>query len=94
MACWHVTKPPAQVVECVVADAGASGRAEPAVALWDRTSPLRSGLVKSVMAQAETWIGSEAPALPKRPRVPGRAEVESALPWLGPDRDSWSWRRT
>ena len=94
MACWHVTKPPARVLECVVADAGVPGRAEPPVAVEYWTSPARSGLVKPVMVLAETWMGSETPALPKRLRVPRGTEVESALPWLRTDQDSWSWRRT
>ena len=80
MACWHVTKPPAQVVEFVVAEAGVPGRAEPPVAVEYWTSPSRSGLVKSAMVRAEPWMGSEAPALPKRLRVPRGAVVESALP--------------
>ena len=79
--------------EFVVAVAGAPGRAEPLVAVGYTASPSRSGLVKSVMVLAETWMGSEAPAFPKRLRVPRGAEVESTLPWLRTDRDSWSWRR-
>ena len=80
MVCWSGTKPPAQVLECVVADAGASGRAEPPVAVEYWTSPAGSRLVKPVMILAETWMGSETPALPKRLRVPRGTEVESALP--------------
>ncbi|MGH7147479.1 MAG: hypothetical protein ACREIJ_06205 [Nitrospiraceae bacterium] len=80
MACWHVTRPPARVLEFVAADAGAPGRAEPPVVVRYWTSPARSELVKSLMVQAETWMGSEAPALPKRLRAPMGAEVESALP--------------
>ena len=94
MACWHVTKRPARPEEFVVADAGAPGRAEPPVVMGHMTSPPRSGLVKSAMGRAETWLVSEAPTLPKRLRVPGGAEVNLVLPWTRTGRDLWSWRRT
>ena len=79
VACWPGPKRPARVVEMVVVDAGAPGRAEPPVAVEYRISPSRSGLVKSAMVQAETRMGSEAPALPKRLRAPEGAEAELAL---------------
>ena len=65
VACWHGTNPPARAVQFVVADAGAPGRAEPPVAEGYVASPSWSGLVKSVMVRAETWMGSEAPASAK-----------------------------
>jgi len=89
-----VRKQPARAVELVEADAKIQGRAAPPVAARYRTSPARSKLLKLAMVQAEGWRGSEAPALSKRLLVPGGAVVESALPQLSPDLDSWSWQRT
>jgi len=82
VACWYGTKPPARAVQFGVADAGVPGRAEPPVAVAYATSLSRSGLVKSVLVLAETWMGSEAPALLKGLRVPGGVEVDSVLRWL------------
>lgn len=94
MACWHVTKPPARAAHFGVADAGVPGRAEPPVAVAYTTSPSRSGLVKSVLVRAKTWMGSEAPTLLSGLKAPGGAEVDSVLRWLRTGRDLWSWRRT
>jgi hypothetical protein len=94
MACWYVTKPPVWSVEFVVAGARVPGRAEPPVAVGETASPWWLGLVKPAVVLAEMWMVSEAPALSKRLRVPGRPEVDSVRRWLGADRDSWSWRRT
>ena len=46
-------------VQFEVADAGVPGRAEPPVAVAYATSLSWSGLVKSVLVRAETWMGSE-----------------------------------
>lgn len=95
MACCHGTKPPARAVQFGVADAGVPGRAEPPVAVAYVTSPSWSGLVKSVLARAETWMGSkEAPLLLMQLKAPGGAEVDSVLRWLRTGRDSWSLQRT
>ena len=95
MACWHETKPPARAVQFGVADAGVTGRAELPVAVAYVTAPSWSGLVKSVLVRAETWMGSkEAPLLLKQLRAPGGAEVDSVLRWLRTSRDSWSLQRT
>ena len=94
VACRHGTNPPAGSAGFVVAEAGVPGRAEPPVAVGCTTSPSRSGLVKSAMVRAEMWMGSEAPAFPKKLRAPGGAEVDSALRWLRTGLDSWSWQQT
>ena len=78
MACWHGMEPPAQAVEFVVA--GALGRAEPPVAVGYTTSRSGSWLVKSAMARAEIWMGSEeAPPLLERLKEPRGTGVDSVL---------------
>ena len=72
-------------------------RGEPSYRLRWRsvTSPSWSGLVKSVLVRAETWMGSkEAPLLLKQLRAPGGVAVDSVLQWLRTGQDSWSLQRT
>lgn len=87
-ASWYVPKPHVLVLESAVADAAAPGQAEPPVAAGDRTSPGRVAPAKSLMAQAETWMGSEALVFPEKQGQRERAEVEAAWRWLRTDRDS------
>ena len=77
-ASWYVSKPPVLVLESVVADAAAPGQVEPPLAEGDRASPGRVAPVQSLMAQAETWMGSEALGFPEKQGERERAEVEAA----------------
>jgi hypothetical protein len=87
-ASWYVPKPPVLVLESVVADAAAPGQVEPPVAVGDRAPPGQVAPVQSLMAQAETWMGSEALVFPEKQGERERAEVEAAWQWLRTDRDS------
>ena len=82
------------VLESVVADAAVPGQVELPVAVEEGASPGRVAPVKSLMAQAETWMDSEALVFPEKQGERERAEVEAAWRWLRTDRDSWSWQRT
>ena len=77
-ASWSGPKPSVLVLESVVADAVAPGQVEPPAAVGERASPGQVAPVRSLMARAETWMGSEAPASPEIQGVPERVEVEAA----------------
>ncbi|HSS29856.1 MAG TPA: hypothetical protein VLL06_02450, partial [Nitrospiraceae bacterium] len=59
-------KPLVLVLESVVADAAAPGQVELPVAVEEGASPGRVALVQSLMAQAETWMDSEALVFPEK----------------------------
>jgi len=77
-ASWDGPKSSVLVLESVVADAAAPGQVEPPAAVGERASPGQVAPVRSLLAQAETWVDSEAPVFPMKLRVPKRAEVEAA----------------
>ena len=93
-ASWYVPKPAVLVLESVVADATAPGQVESSMAVGDRASLGWVAPVQSLMAQPETWMGSEALVFPEKQGERERAEVEAAWRWLRTNRDSWSWQRT